>query len=249
MCIRRTLLFRRTANAWRGRSAGSLACGVGADRVVAITTCRRPVQPSKASSAAATTRSCFRTTPAAGSDFSPQETYGSPSDSRFVSGDLGSFWSGEMAWSAGQQTLVVGPVPETAPGLPVAMSLRFDGDGARLGRGGDGVGRPLPVPGHAPAALTAGSLAGDAARNDEGHRVGGIHRDGGHRGARDDHHLSGEVVGLRKVDRHVVRTAEAVHRIARDEADRLEASVAADVDQDRLVEPALFARRRRSSDP
>jgi hypothetical protein len=44
-----------------------------------------------------------------------------------VPGQLGSFWSGEMAWRADQQTLVVGPVPETAPGLPVAMSLRFDG--------------------------------------------------------------------------------------------------------------------------
>jgi hypothetical protein len=65
--------------------------------------------------------------PGAGSDFSWQPTYVLFTDPRFVFGDLGAFWSGEMTWNADQQTLVVGPVPETAPGLPVAMSLRFDG--------------------------------------------------------------------------------------------------------------------------
>ena len=64
--------------------------------------------------------------PGAGSDFSPQQTYDLGVDFRSVAGDLGAFWSGEMAWNAGQRTLVVGPVPETAPGLPVAMSLRFN---------------------------------------------------------------------------------------------------------------------------
>ena len=64
--------------------------------------------------------------PGAGSDFSPQATYALSVSAQFVSGHLGAFWSGEMAWNADQRTLVVGPVPETAPGLPVAMSLRFD---------------------------------------------------------------------------------------------------------------------------
>jgi hypothetical protein len=66
--------------------------------------------------------------PAAGIDFSPQHTYALyVVGSGFLFGHLGAFWSGEMAWNADQQMLVVGPVPETAPGLPVAMSLRFDG--------------------------------------------------------------------------------------------------------------------------
>ncbi len=66
--------------------------------------------------------------PGAGSDFSPQQTYALiVRGSGFLYGHLGAFWSGEMAWNADQQTLVVGPVPETSPALPVAMSLRFDG--------------------------------------------------------------------------------------------------------------------------
>jgi len=66
--------------------------------------------------------------PGGASDFSPQQTYELyVVESGFLFGHLGAFWSGEMAWSAAQQTLVVGPVPETAPGSPVAMSLRFDG--------------------------------------------------------------------------------------------------------------------------
>lgn len=64
--------------------------------------------------------------PGAGSDFSSQQTYDFYAGPRFVAGDLGAFWNGEMTWNAAQQTLVVGPVPETAPGSPVAMSLRFD---------------------------------------------------------------------------------------------------------------------------
>ena len=65
--------------------------------------------------------------PGAG-EFPPELTYRLVVvSSGFLFGHLGAFWSGEMAWNAAQQTLVVGPVPETAPGLPVAMSLRFDG--------------------------------------------------------------------------------------------------------------------------
>jgi hypothetical protein len=44
----------------------------------------------------------------------------------FVWGDLGAFWGGEMSWHADTRTLVVGPVPETVPSLPVALSLQFD---------------------------------------------------------------------------------------------------------------------------
>jgi hypothetical protein len=47
--------------------------------------------------------------------------------SQFVYGELGAFWSGEMTWNEGAQTLVVGPVPETTPGAPVSLSLHFDG--------------------------------------------------------------------------------------------------------------------------
>ncbi len=65
--------------------------------------------------------------PAAGTDFSAQQTYKLSVLDRFVSGDLGAYWDGEMNWRADEQTLVVGPVPETAPGLPVALWLRFDG--------------------------------------------------------------------------------------------------------------------------
>ena len=64
--------------------------------------------------------------PAPGSDFSAHSTY-HLNTGRFVFGDLGAFWGGEMSWSAADQTLAVGPVPETAPGLPVALWLHFDG--------------------------------------------------------------------------------------------------------------------------
>jgi hypothetical protein len=64
--------------------------------------------------------------PAPGDDFAPGQTYRLTVGSEAVAGQLGSFWSGEISWSAGEQTLVAGPVPETAPGLPVAMSLHFD---------------------------------------------------------------------------------------------------------------------------
>jgi hypothetical protein len=67
------------------------------------------------------------TTPA-GDDFSPQQTYHIFIRSEDVGGALGAFWAGEAAWIASEQTLVVGPVPETAPGLPVALRLRFDGN-------------------------------------------------------------------------------------------------------------------------
>ena len=66
--------------------------------------------------------------PPPAADFMPAQTYSLATDSRFVYGELGAFWAGEMSWDADAQTLVVGPVPETAPGLPVALWLRFDGN-------------------------------------------------------------------------------------------------------------------------
>ena len=65
--------------------------------------------------------------PAGGSDFSAQQTYRLSVLNRFVTGDLGAYWDREISWRADEQTLVVGPVPETAPGLPIALWLRFDG--------------------------------------------------------------------------------------------------------------------------
>jgi hypothetical protein len=67
--------------------------------------------------------------PAPGTDFSAEAPLTLVLDTHFVSGDLGSFWSGDVSWNTAEQTLVVGPVPETAPGLPVALRLRFDGTG------------------------------------------------------------------------------------------------------------------------
>ena len=43
-----------------------------------------------------------------------------------VSGDLGPFWSGEMTWQEGEQTLVLGPVPTTDPAFPIGLRLRFE---------------------------------------------------------------------------------------------------------------------------
>ncbi|MES1185944.1 MAG: hypothetical protein ABUL60_19175 [Myxococcales bacterium] len=43
----------------------------------------------------------------------------------FVLGTLGAFWHGEMSWSEPDGTLQVGPVPETVPGLPLRLELRF----------------------------------------------------------------------------------------------------------------------------
>jgi hypothetical protein len=65
--------------------------------------------------------------PAPGGDFEANHTYMLGVADQYVAGDLGAFWSGEMSWNAAEQTLTTGPVPETAPSLPVALSLRFDG--------------------------------------------------------------------------------------------------------------------------
>jgi hypothetical protein len=43
-----------------------------------------------------------------------------------LSGALGAFWAGEMVWREDDTTLVVGPVPETQPDLPVALEFHFD---------------------------------------------------------------------------------------------------------------------------
>ena len=65
--------------------------------------------------------------PAPGGDFVGQRVYQMSIDARFVYGELGPFWSEEMSWRADTQTLAVGPVPATAPGLPVALSIQVDG--------------------------------------------------------------------------------------------------------------------------
>jgi hypothetical protein len=43
----------------------------------------------------------------------------------FVLGTLGAFWHGEMSWNEADGTLQVGPVPETVPGLPLRLELKF----------------------------------------------------------------------------------------------------------------------------
>jgi hypothetical protein len=52
-----------------------------------------------------------------------------PSDVKggFVFGTLGAFWQDEMTWNEAEQTLSVGPVPETVPGLPTQLLLHFEG--------------------------------------------------------------------------------------------------------------------------
>jgi hypothetical protein len=65
--------------------------------------------------------------PPAGSDFQAQRTYQFNTHRQFVNGDLGAFWTGEWAGWAGNQTLGIGPVPETTPSLPVILELQFDG--------------------------------------------------------------------------------------------------------------------------
>lgn len=66
--------------------------------------------------------------PAGGADFSAQEMYRFYVYYRYVFGALGSYLSSEMTWNAHEQTLLVGPVPETDPGLPVQLRLHFDGN-------------------------------------------------------------------------------------------------------------------------
>lgn len=65
--------------------------------------------------------------PAPGADFVAQRVYQMNVNEQFVYGELGAFWSPEMSWRADVQTLSAGPVPETAPGLPVALSIQVDG--------------------------------------------------------------------------------------------------------------------------
>jgi hypothetical protein len=45
----------------------------------------------------------------------------------WIRGSLGSFAGDEMVWTEATQTLTVGPVPATAPKLPIALTLVFDG--------------------------------------------------------------------------------------------------------------------------
>lgn len=48
-----------------------------------------------------------------------------------LSGDLGAFWAGEMTWDAAARTLRLGPVPATAPELPVSLRIDY-ANGPRL---------------------------------------------------------------------------------------------------------------------
>ena len=46
----------------------------------------------------------------------------------FVVGELGTFWSPDFHWDAATSTLIAGPAPETIPGLPVELRLRYGDD-------------------------------------------------------------------------------------------------------------------------
>jgi hypothetical protein len=67
--------------------------------------------------------------PAPGTDFTAQRTYWFNVGGGYVYGELGAFWSRELRWNAADQTLRAGPVPATAPTLPVSLTLHFDADG------------------------------------------------------------------------------------------------------------------------
>lgn len=45
---------------------------------------------------------------------------------RTVAGTLGTFWETELAWNEAEQTLVAGPVAETAPDLATQLTLHFE---------------------------------------------------------------------------------------------------------------------------
>jgi len=70
--------------------------------------------------------------PTPGTDFAAQRTYAFAIGGGYVWGDLGAFWSHEIRWNDADQTIVAGPVPETAPGVPVSLTLHFAGDGGTV---------------------------------------------------------------------------------------------------------------------
>jgi hypothetical protein len=74
---------------------------------------------------AATYHLALANDPAPGGDFSAQQGYHLSIGIDTLFGELGSFWGGEIAWHAADQTMTVGPVPETKPGLPVALKMQF----------------------------------------------------------------------------------------------------------------------------
>jgi hypothetical protein len=41
---------------------------------------------------------------------------------------LGAFWQTEIAWNDAEQTLVAGPVAETAPDIATQLTLHFAGE-------------------------------------------------------------------------------------------------------------------------
>lgn len=46
---------------------------------------------------------------------------------RSIAGTLGAFWETEIAWNEAEQTLVAGPVAETAPEIATQLTLHFEG--------------------------------------------------------------------------------------------------------------------------
>jgi hypothetical protein len=62
-----------------------------------------------------------------GNDFTAQQMHWLSLGAGFVWSTLGAFWSAEISWRDADQTMLAGPVPETAPGIPVALALHFEG--------------------------------------------------------------------------------------------------------------------------
>jgi hypothetical protein len=49
------------------------------------------------------------------------------SSTRSIAGSLGAFWQTEIVWNEAEQTLVAGPVAETAPEIATQLTLHFSG--------------------------------------------------------------------------------------------------------------------------
>lgn len=43
-----------------------------------------------------------------------------------VTGAFGAFWNPDFHWDEGTRTVTAGPVPETVPGMPIELRMRFD---------------------------------------------------------------------------------------------------------------------------
>ena len=66
-----------------------------------------------------------------GPHFVPGRSYAFKYSQDGLGGDLGSFWNSEMSRVAAGSPQHVGPVPATAPALPISLDLDFDGGGIR----------------------------------------------------------------------------------------------------------------------